>query len=94
MKEASLEPNLSEATQAEKKKYQGITGSLIFSMVETRPDIAFSIIVAARFAKNPSHAHIEAVKTILRYLKGFMDRGITYGGERETLSIKGYSDSD
>ncbi len=46
IKEASLESNLSEATQAEKEKYQGITGSLIFSMVEIRSDIAFSIVVA------------------------------------------------
>ncbi len=63
-------------------------------MVETRPDIAFSITVAARFAKNSSHAHIKAVKTILRYLKGSMDCGIIYGDEGEPLSIKGYSDSN
>lgn len=94
MKEAALGPNLLEAPQAEKEKYQGMTGSLMFSMVETRPDIAFSIGVAARFAKNSSHAHTEAVKTILRYLKGSIDRGITYGGNGENLSIEGYSDSD
>lgn len=94
MKEVTLGPNLStEATQAEKKRYQGMTGSLMFSMVETRPDIAFSVAVAACFAKNPSHAHIEAIKTILRYLKGSIDRGIMYGGE-DKLLVEGYSDSD
>lgn len=62
-------------------------------MVETRPDIAFSIAVAARFAKNPSHAHIKIVKTIFRYLKGSINRGIMYGGQ-ENISIEGYSDSD
>lgn len=94
MKEIALGPNLStEATQAEKERYQGMTGSLMFSMVETRPDIAFAIAVAARFAKNPSHAHTEAVKTIIRYMKGSINRGITYGGE-EKLLIEGYSDSD
>lgn len=61
-------------------------------MVETRPDIAFAISVASRYAKNPSHLHTEAVKTILKYLKGSKDRGIVYGGE--TLAIEGYSDSD
>lgn len=59
-----------EASSSEKERYQGMTGSLIFSMVETRPDIAFATSVASRFAKNPSHQHTEAVKTILRYLKG------------------------
>lgn len=58
-----------------------MTGSLMSSMVETRPDIAYSIAVAARFAKNPSRAHTEAVKNILHYLKGSLDRGITYGGK-------------
>lgn len=62
-------------------------------MVETRPDIAFAIAVSARFAKNPSHAHTEAVKTMLRYMKESINRGITYGGE-EKLLMEGYSDSD
>ena len=58
-----------EASASEKERYQGMTGSLMFSMVETRPDIAFTTSVASRFAKNPSHLYIEAVKTILRYMK-------------------------
>lgn len=70
-----------------------MTGSLMFSMVETRPDIALSTSVASRFAKNPSHQHTEAVKTILKYLKGTRMQGIVYGGEDE-LKILGYSDSD
>ena len=61
-------------------------------MVETRPDIAFATSVASRYAKNPSHLHIEVVKTILKYLKGSKDRGIVYG--EGTLAIEGYSDSD
>lgn len=70
-----------------------MTGSLMFSMVETSPDITFSIADAARFAKNPSQAHTEAVKTIIRYLKRSMSRGITYGGQ-EKFSIEVCSDSD
>ncbi len=33
------------------------------------------------------------MKTILRYLKGSRERGITYGGQEELL-VEGYSDSD
>ncbi len=54
-----------EASASEKERYQGMTGSLIFSMVETRPDIAFATSIASRFAKNLGHQHTEAVKTIL-----------------------------
>lgn len=82
-----------DASQSEKEAYQGMTGSLMFSMVETRPDIAFATSVVSRFSKNPSRQHTEAVKTILRYLKGSRDRGITYGGQ-ERLLPEGYSDSD
>lgn len=87
-----LPNNEGTTTEAEREKYQGMTGSLMFSMVETRPDVAFAISVASRYAKNPSHLHIEAVKTILKYLKGSKDQGIVYKGG--TLDIEGYSDSD
>lgn len=82
-----------EATAAEKERYQGMTGSIMFSIVETRPDISFATSVASRFAKNPGHQHTEAVKTILRYLKGSRERGITYGGQ-DKLLVEGYSESD
>lgn len=62
-------------------------------MVETRPDIAFTISAASHYAKDPSHQHTEAVKPILRYMKGSRQRGITYGGQ-EKLLVEGYSDSD
>lgn len=39
--------------------------SLIFSMVETRPNIIFTNFVVSWFAKNPSQQHIEILKTIL-----------------------------
>ena len=41
-----------EATTTEKEKYQSMTNSIIFSMVETRPDITFATSVAARFRSN------------------------------------------
>lgn len=74
IKKVMLGPNLStKAIQTEKKRYQGITSSLMFSILETQPDIAFAITVAACFAKNPSYLYTKAVKTILRYLKGLID---------------------
>ena len=68
MKEATLFEQRTdiEASPSENEQYQRMTESLMFSMVETRPDIAFVISIASRFAKNPSHKYTEAVKTILR----------------------------
>lgn len=68
--EALLTPKTDgEASPNEREKYQGMTGSLMFSKVETRPNIAFATSVASRFSKNPSQQHTEVVQTILRYLK-------------------------
>lgn len=62
----------------------------MFSMVEIKPDIAFSVAVAACFIKNPSHAYIEAIKTILCSFRGSMDCSIIYGVDEEDLFIIGY----
>lgn len=44
-----------EVLLLEKKKYQEITESIIFSIVETRPDITFTISFISCFVKNLSH---------------------------------------
>ncbi len=95
MKETPLKPSEKEATAAKRKRYQGMTGSIMFSMVETRPDITFATSVVSRFAKNLFHQYSKAVKTIFWYLKATRDTGITYGWKQGgNLIIKGYFDSD
>lgn len=42
MKEALLEPDKEKVTAAERECYQEMIGSIIFSIVETRVDIAFA----------------------------------------------------
>lgn len=96
MKEGIQLPNEGpEASQAKQEQYQGMTRSFMFSMVETRPNIAFATSIVSRFAKNPSRQHTEVIKTILRYLKATKMAGIMYGGNKDgDLTIKAYSDSD
>ncbi len=78
-----------KATATEKEGYEVMTRSIMFSMVERRPDISFATLVAIRFAKNIGHQHSVAVKTIFLYLKSSRDRGITYGGQ-DKLLVEGY----
>lgn len=93
-KTAFLEYKTEEkVSKSEKKRYQGMTGSLIFSIVEIRPDIVFTISVTSCFAKNLGYQHTKAIKTILQYLKGLNKQGITYGGQSKLL-VEGYFDSD
>lgn len=84
-----------ETTAAKRERYQRMTGSMIFSMVEIRPDITYAILVVSRFAKNLSHLYSKAVQTIFCYLKATRDNRITYRGEQGgDLTIRGYSNSD
>lgn len=84
-----------EAIAAIKKYYQGITSFIIFSLVETRPNIAYAILVMNRFAKNLLYLYRKVVKTIFCYFKATRDVGIMYGeDQRENLIIRGYFDSD
>lgn len=76
-----------------KKCYQNMTGSVMFSMVNIKPNIVFSICIASNFAKNPDDQQTKAVKTILRYLKVSPDREITYDGQKQLL-VEEYSDSN
>ena len=63
------------AIDEEKKETAAIpyffaVGSLMYAMVCTRPNIAHAVGVVSRFLSNSSKDHSEAVKWILRYLKG------------------------
>lgn len=59
-----------EVSPSKKEKYQGMTGSLMFLTVETRPNIAYTTSLVSCFAKNPFHQHIKVVKTIFQYRNG------------------------
>lgn len=71
--------------------YQSMVGSLMYAMVETRPDIAYAVSVLSRYASNPTNAHISAAKRVFCYLKGAFELGITY---RKGDKLVGYTDAN
>ena len=72
--------------------YSSAVGSLIYVMVCTRPDIAHAVGVVSRFLSNPGKKHWEAVKWILRYLKGTSKSSLCF--EKANPVLEGYTDSD
>ena len=50
--------------------YASAIDSLMYAMVCIRPDITYVVGVVSRFMSRPEKQHWEAVKWILRYLKG------------------------
>ena len=79
--------------KAEDYPYQEVVGSLMYLMVTTRPDIAYAVSQLARYMSCHGPQHHEAAKRVLRYLKGTMTLGLTYGTSKD-LTLQGFSDSD
>jgi hypothetical protein len=75
----------------EKWKYRSLIGKLNFLEKSTRPDIAYSVHQCARFTANPKLSHAEAVKNIVRYLKGTRTMGIILNPKEQVLEC--YADA-
>ncbi|KAJ1274631.1 hypothetical protein BS78_05G076300 [Paspalum vaginatum] len=75
-------------------EYRSLVGSLRY-LVNSRPDLAFSVGYVSRFMEEPHEEHRTAVKQIMRYIAGTRNWGLFYarrnGGSDQLL---GYSDSD
>ena len=72
--------------------YRSIIGSLLYLIV-SRPDIAFSVGVCARYQAAPKESHLTAVKQIIRYINGTPDYGLWYSKDSNACLVK-YSDAD
>ncbi|OJT08525.1 Retrovirus-related Pol polyprotein from transposon TNT 1-94 [Trametes pubescens] len=72
--------------------YREAVGSLMYAAMGSRPDITFAVTALSQFMQNPGRPHWEAVKRVLRYLKGTREHWLVYGGVREGL--RGFSDAD
>jgi hypothetical protein len=62
----------------------------MYAMVCTRPDIAHAVGVVSRYMNNPGKEHWEAVKWILKYLRGTTTHALCFGGSDTFL--QGYFD--
>lgn len=85
---------LTRSTEEEEIRfpYREAVGSLIFAAIVSRPDIAYAVEEVSKFLDKPANSHVEAVKRIIRYLKGTAKMIIEYGAD--TLKLIGYTVSD
>jgi hypothetical protein len=82
---------VSEAREMQKVPYREAVGGLMYIANGTRPDIAYAANLLARVASNPGRIHWQAVKHLVRYLKGTRNHRLTYGAGAKGLV--GYSDA-
>ena len=63
-------------------------------MVCSRPDIAYAISCLSRYMSNPGPPHWEALKWLLRYLRGTDNIGINFSKFSDSVDLIGYVDSN
>jgi hypothetical protein len=62
-------------------------------LMNTRPDICFSVNTLSQFLVEPRCVHLVAAKHVMRYLKGTIDYGLSYDGDHD-FTLSGYTDAD
>jgi histone deacetylase 1/2 len=73
-------------------RYRSVVGGLQY-LTLTRPDISFAVNKVCQFLSQPTDSHWEAVKRILRYVKGTLSTGLRFLKSSST-NINIYTDAD
>jgi len=81
--------------EVDAKHFQRVLGALMYLMLGTCPDIAYTVAALGRHAANPGIEHQHALNRLFRYLCGSSDYKLVYrhrvpGGD----TILGYVDAD
>jgi hypothetical protein len=59
----------------------------MYATTSTHPDIAFPVAILSQFMHNLGWIHWEAVKDVIRYLKGMADLSLMLGGSAHGLKV-------
>lgn len=73
--------------------YKSLVGCLRY-LVHTRPDISYAVGIVSRYMEQPTVLHLDAVKRILRYIRGTIHYGLVYSKGSGNHLLTGFSDSD
>jgi hypothetical protein len=73
-------------------QYMQMVGSLIY-LTSIRPGIMFVVNLLSRYLAHPTELHLQAVKRVLRYIKGTLSYGIFYKQSGD-VELVAYTDND
>lgn len=84
-------PYTGQASKASIKAFQERIGSILYTAIMIRLDVAFAVSQLSKFLTNPSPDHMAAAVQVLRYLYAHRYLGIRYGQEHgaQALMIAG-----
>ncbi|GJW96673.1 hypothetical protein Tco_0178481 [Tanacetum coccineum] len=72
--------------------YRGMISTLMY-LTTSRPDLTFVICMCARYQAKPTEKHLHAVKRIFKYLRGTVNRGLSYLND-SSIALTAYADAD
>ncbi|GJT33937.1 retrovirus-related pol polyprotein from transposon TNT 1-94 [Tanacetum coccineum] len=81
-----------EGKAVDPSHYHGMIGTLL-CLTASRPDLQFSICMCARYQARPTKKHLNAVKRIIRYLKGTVHQGLWYPKD-SLIALIAFADAD
>lgn len=82
-----------ECVDTDETPYSSAVDNVMYAMVGSRPNLAYVIEVVSRYMSKPGAMHWEAMKWLLKYIKGALNLSRTYSKE-ENLLAQGLCDSD
>ena len=69
--------------------YASIVGSIMYAMICTKSDVAYSLGVVCRYQFDPRENHWKVVKAILKYLRNTKDQWLVY--DETDLKLVGFT---
>ena len=90
---SNLRPASDSDERIDALQYQQVIGSLMYAMILTRPDIAFTLGCLARYMTDPAVHHGHAVKEVMRYLRSTIKQKLRFGPGGDTHFVI-FTDAD
>ena len=87
-------PNEEKEISSLHSHYQLVIGSLLYIMLGTRPDIAYTVIKMLQYSSNPSEEHLQKVMQIVCYLSHSQSLCIKYSASGTESGLIAYLDTD
>lgn len=66
--------------------YQSLVGSLMYAVIGTRPDLAYTVTRLSQYSSCPTTEHYSTAKRVLRYLQGSLDHELFYPRSKFTTT--------
>jgi hypothetical protein len=79
-----MEPNAGEPTHPDVFDYMMFLGDLTW-VTRTNPSLIHVAHELSRFIRNPGAEHVQAARRVLAYLRGVVDKGLTFHGSDSVL---------